>query len=230
MENEHKVSHLGIIMDGNRRWAKNQGLNTLEGHKRGYEKFQEVSQWCLDRDIKVLTVYAFSTENWNRAEQEVGYLMKLLEDALMRELDTFHEKQIKVNIIGRKNKLSKSILEKIDKVEEATKDYTKGVLNVALNYGGRAEMIHAIKGIVSEGHTPEEIDKDLIEKHLYTAGLPDPDLIIRTSGEQRTSNFLIWQAAYSEWYFTNVLWPDFSEKDLDEALDDYAARQRRYGK
>ena len=176
-----------------------------------------------------MTVYAFSTENWNRTEKEVGYLMKLLEDALVRELDTFHKNQIKVNVIGRKDRLSDNILKKIDEVEEATKDYKNGVMNLALNYGGRAEMIHAIKGIVAQGHTADEINKDLIEQHLYTPGIPDPDLIIRTSGEQRTSNFLIWQAAYSEWYFTDVLWPDFGEKDLDVALEDYAARQRRYG-
>ncbi len=227
---EGNVSHLGIIMDGNRRWAKKHGMPALFGHKKGYEKAQKVFQWCLDRDISMLTVYAFSTENWERSEEEVNYLMNLLEEALSTELKTFQEKNIRVNIIGRKARLRTSILKKIEEIESATKDNTGGTLNIALNYGGRAEIIHAMKQIVDKGYKREDITKELIDQHLYIPNMPDPDLIIRTSGEFRTSNFLLWQAAYAEWCFIPILWPDFTEKDLDDALLSYQKRKRRYGK
>lgn len=221
--------HIGIIMDGNRRWAKEKGLPTFEGHRRGYNKIKEVGDWCLARGIKILTVYAFSTENWNRSKEEVNYLMGLLKNLAVREIYFFHKRGVKVKFIGRLSELAQDIGGAIEKIEEKTKNNTRAILNIALNYGGRAEIVDVIKGITKEKISPEEINEELIGKFLYTKDLPDPDFIIRTSGEKRLSGFLLWQGSYSELCFYPAYWPAFSEKDFDECLADFTKRKRRFG-
>lgn len=221
--------HIGIIMDGNRRWAKKHGLPTFEGHRRGYNKVKEVGDWCLERGIKILTVYAFSIENWNRSKEEVSYLMMLLKRFATREVDYFVKKNAKIKFRGRINELADDLKEAIGNIEEKTKDNTKATLNIALNYGGRAEIVDAVKEIIKQKIPAEKIDEKLVSGFLYMKDLPDPDFIIRTSGEQRLSGFLLWQSSYAELYFCKTHWPAFSEKDLDEALADFANRQRRFG-
>jgi len=216
-------------MDGNRRWAKARGWPSLRGHQQGYDKVKRVGDWCLERGIKILTLYAFSTENWKRTEKEVKYLMGLLERALTVELNYFQDRDICLRVIGRKDELSSKFQSIIQKAEEATKDNQAGILNLAINYGGRPEIIDAVKNIVRDKIKSEDINQELFSKYVYTAGLPDPDLIIRTSGEQRLSGFLTWQSVYSEFYFIDKHWPDFSEKDLDEAIDWFDKRERRFG-
>lgn len=222
--------HLGIIMDGNRRWAKEKGLPSLEGHRRGYEKLKEIGKLCFEKGIKILTVFAFSTENWNRSKEEVSYLMKLLKKAVKEGLTEFHKRDIQIRISGRINQLSKDLQRAIFKTTEKTKDNQKGIINIALNYGGRMEIIDAIKKIINKKIGVAKIDEKTIKENLYTEDLPDPDLIIRTSGEQRLSGFLLWQSAYSELYFTKKYWPDFGEMDLEKALKEYSERERRFGK
>ena len=223
--------HIGIIMDGNRRWAKAKGLPTLEGHRRGYDKVKKVGRWCKKRGVKVLTVWAFSTENWKRSKEEVNYLMNLLKFALSKgEIDQLHKDGIMVRVIGQKERLSEDMQKLIKEAEERTKDNKEGILNLAISYGGRADILEAIKKIIEKKVSADQVTEETIDQNLWTVGLPDPDLIIRTSGELRTSGFLTWQSAYSELYFCQNHWPDFSEKDLDEALADYARRQRRFGK
>lgn len=224
-----KINHLAIILDGNRRWAKQQGLPSLEGHRRGYDKIKEVGDWCLARGIKILTVYAFSTENWKRDKKEVDYLMKLLRLALTKELSYFIKRDIKVRVIGRREELSPAMRAAISHAEEVTKNNKAGTINLAINYGGRQEIVAAVKSIVSDGALPEQINENLISEKIWTSGQSDPDLIIRTSGEQRLSGFLTWQSVYSELYFMSVYWPDFSEKDLDEAITWFENRERRFG-
>lgn len=223
--------HIGIIIDGNRRWARAHGLPTLYGHKKGYAKLKDVADWCFDRGVKILTCYVFSTENWNRSKREVSYLMRLLKKALTTDLPELQKKDVRLKISGRRDdsRMPKDLREAIAKAEEATKNNKRGILNLALNYGGRVEIVEAVKKIIKQGLTPEKITEETIEQNLYTAGLPDPDLIIRTS-EQRLSGFLLWQSSYAELYFIPKYWPDFSEKDLDEALEEYDKRQRRFGK
>jgi len=222
--------HIGIIMDGNRRWAKEKGLPALEGHRRGYNKLKEVGRWCKKKGVKILTLWAFSTENWNRSKKEVDYLMRLFRNALSdREIGELHKEGIKLQIIGQKERLGKPLQEAIRRAEEKTKNNKEGILNLAISYGGRAEMMEVIKKIIKNKIPAEKITEKIIDENLWTAGIPDPDLIIRTSGEIRTSGFLIWQAAYSELYFSPKYWPDFTENDLDAAISDYAKRQRRFG-
>ena len=217
-------------MDGNRRWAKDKGLPTLEGHRRGYDKVKKVGKWCKERGVKVVTLWAFSTENWKRSEKEVEYLMNLLGFALSeREVNELDKDGIKLQVIGQKERLSEKLQELIKKSEEKTKDNKEGILNLAISYGGRVDVLEAVKRIIEKGIDPQNISEETMNQNLWTAGLPDIDLVIRTSGELRTSGFLIWQAAYAELYFCKNHWPDFSEKDLDEALADYAHRQRRFG-
>lgn len=221
--------HLGIIVDGNRRWAKERGLPTIEGHRQGLENVKKIGKWCKQRGVKILTLFAFSTENWNRSKVEVSYLMRLLKQALSgKNLQEINKDDIQVKVIGQREKFSPQLQKVIEEAEEKTQNNKSGVLNIALNYGGKAEIVGAVKNIVKKNPLPE-IDEDLINQNLWTAGEPDPDLIIRTGGEQRMSNFLLWQAAYSELYFSKKYWPDFTEKDLDDALVDYARRQRRFG-
>ena len=224
------VKHLAIIMDGNRRWAKAQGRPSLEGHYKGYETMKKLGDWCLDRGIAVVSVFAFSTENWDRTQEEIGYLMDLIELALGKELNYFMERGIRLRVIGRRERLRPSVLQAIDKAEHLTAQNTKCTLCICLNYGGRPEIVDAVKAIVRERIAVDRIDEKTIEQYLYWPDMPQPDLIIRTSGEERLSGFLLWESAYSELFWCQHTWPEFSEQDLDEALEAFASRQRRFGK
>ncbi|MDO8743068.1 MAG: polyprenyl diphosphate synthase [Candidatus Azambacteria bacterium] len=223
-----KIKHLGIIMDGNRRWAASRQLPSFEGHRIGYKKIEDVLRWCRGAEIKILTLYAFSTENWQRSKKEVDFLMKLFHLALTKDIKKLHKNNICVRVIGRKKDLSEKIQKAVKRAEELTKNNTAIILNLAINYGGRLELVDAFNKIIK--NPPKEITEDLISKNIYTAGLPDPDLIIRTSGERRLSGFLTWQSAYSEFYFIKRHWPEFSKEDFNDILNDFANRQRRFGK
>lgn len=223
--------HLGIIVDGNRRWARKKSLPLIEGHRQGLENLKRMGELCLKKGIKVLTIFAFSTENWQRPRREVNYLMKLLAEALNKKnILELHKKGLQIKVIGKRDKLSPSLKESIDKAEKLTKNNKKGLLNVALNYGGRAEIIEAVKNIIKKRVPFSKISERFFEKNLWTTNEPAPDLIIRTGGVKRISNFLIWQAAYSELYFSKKLWPDFTKKDLETALKDFQSRKRRFGR
>jgi undecaprenyl diphosphate synthase len=224
------LQHLAIIMDGNRRWAKEHNLLSNQGHIAGYERLKQVGDWCLERGIKVFTVFAFSSENWKRAEEEVGFLMDLLEVALTKELSWFHEKGVRMKIIGRRIGLRPSIIRAIEAAEEKTKDNTRATFVICLNYGGRMEIVDACRSLIAKGTDAEMLDEASLQSAMYWPDMPDPDLIVRTSGEERISGFLLWQAAYSEFYWTEKHWPDFDEEELDKALEAYASRQRRFGK
>ena len=225
--------HIAIIMDGNRRWAREHDLETKQGHKQGAKTLENIVRYANKIGIKYMTVYAFSTENWKRTKEEVGALMLLLQnylDDFSKRVDT---ENIKIKVLGDITALSKGVQNSINKAIERTKENTGIVMNVAFNYGGRAEITYALKKIanslMNNEITIEDIDENLISNNLYTAGQPDPDLLIRTSGELRTSNFLPWQLAFSEFYFVTKHWPDFSEEDLDEAIRAYQKRNRRFG-
>lgn len=220
--------HIGIILDGNRRWAKEKNLPLFEGHKKGAETVKNTVLWCKNKGIKVLTLFVFSTENWNRPKTEVNYLMRLLRQVLSKKnIQKIHKEGIRIKIIGQREKLSDSLKRAIRDVEYLTKNNRKMVLNFALSYGGRAEIVEALKNIIKKRIPPEKINEEVIKENLWTS---DVDLVIRTGKEQRISNFLIWQTAYSELYFPKKYWPDFTERDLDLALADYNHRQRRFGK
>ncbi len=219
--------HLGIILDGNRRWAQERGLTPFEGHKKGLEKVKQTVKWCGERGVKILTLFVFSTENWKRPAKEVGYIMKLALWATRDYLSELSEANIQLRVIGDRRKCSKALQAAIGKAENATKNNKGMILNFALSYGGRAEIVAAVKKIIEKKISVEKITEKVIGDNLWTSDL---DLIIRTGKEQRLSNFLIWQAAYSALYFSPKYWPDFSENDLDNALADYANRKRRFGK
>lgn len=225
--------HLGIIMDGNGRWAKKRGLPRSAGHTAGASNFRTITRYCSNIGIPYLTVYAFSTENWKRPEEEVSALMKLFQQYLEEALRDFLDENIRVRFIGDTSVFSPKLRELIQRVEDSSACKTGMVLNIAMNYGGRAEIIHAARSLaekVRQGEmAPEEITEEVFSQALYTGGQPDPDLIIRPSGEQRTSNFLLWQSAYAEYIICDILWPDFKTKDLEEALDEFSRRQRRFG-
>ena len=233
MENSN-IKHIAIIMDGNRRWAKQNNLETSQGHKKGAEVLETVAKYCNKIGLKYLTVYAFSTENWKRTKDEVGAIMKLLELYLDRFLKTADLENIKLRILGDKEGVPENIRKKMLKMEEKTKDNTGLNFNIAFNYGGRAEIVRATKEIsqlVLEGKVKiDEIDEDMISSNLYTYGQDDPDLVIRTSGECRTSNFLPWQTTYSEFLFLEKYWPDFTTDDIDKAIEEYSNRHIRKGK
>jgi undecaprenyl diphosphate synthase len=222
--------HIGIIMDGNRRWARAKGLPTFEGHRIGVETFKKVGQWCLERGIKYLTVFTFSTENWNRPEKEIDYLFELFKSILRNEIDALDKKGVRFNVLGRIEGFPKVLQQEMRRAMAKTKKNAKAIFSLALNYGGRAEIVDAVKKIIAKRVKPERITEEFFGKFLYAPEIPDPDLIIRTSGELRTSGFLLWEAAYSELYFCDKYWPDFSEKDLDEAIEEFGLRQRRFGK
>lgn len=224
------LNHLAIIMDGNRRWAKEHHLPSHEGHRAGYERLKQVGDWCIDRGVRVLTVFAFSTENWKRAEDEVGFLMDLLEQALTEELDHFHEKGVRLKIVGRRIGLRPSIVRAIEYAEEKTQHNTRATFVICLNYGGRLEIVDACRSLVAQGVSVDEVDEAKLQSAMYWPDMPEPDLVIRTSGEERTSGFLLWQSAYSEIHWIQKHWPDFDEEELDRALEEYATRQRRFGK
>jgi len=227
---EHIPQHIVLFPDGNRRWAKNKGIASLEGHMQGYKNLLDFSEWCKNRGVKVLTAFGFSTENWNRSPEEVDYLMKLLEKCLADNLDKYNKEGTRVRVIGQRDRLPESLKKAIVAVEESTKNNSNLFLNLAISYGGKWDILQAVKKIVEEKIPAEKIDEKLFESYLSTADLPAPDFIIRAGGEKRLSNFVLWQAAYSELYFSPKLWPDFSEKDLDEALEEYDQRHRRFGK
>ena len=218
--------HIGIIMDGNGRWATKRGLVREAGHKKGAETFKKVVEYCISRDIGLVTVYAFSTENWRRPESEVEGIINLLVDYLDDVLNNEQKTRCRVRFIGDVTRFSPEIQEKMRKCEEGSRDYPNA-LNVALNYGGRADIVQAVNKLISEGCT--RVAEEDISNALYTYSQPDPDLIIRTGGEMRLSNFLTWQSAYSELYFTDKLWPDITNEDIDKALEFYSKRQRRFG-
>jgi undecaprenyl diphosphate synthase len=226
--------HLAIIMDGNGRWAKNQGLLRAIGHENGTKSVKVTVEACAKLGIENLTLYAFSTENWNRPKLEVDLLMKLLINSLKKELATLVKNNIKLNSIGNLENLPKSVQKELIEVIEKTKNNTRMTLTLALSYGSREEIINAVKIISDKVKNNiisiDSIDDSILNKHLYTHNLPDVDLVIRTSGEHRISNFLLWQIAYAEFYFTDVLWPDFSEDNLYEAIISYQKRERRFGK
>jgi undecaprenyl diphosphate synthase len=223
-------THIAIIMDGNGRWALSRGLPRLAGHRAGTENLRRVIEACIEFNIKYLTIYAFSTENWGRPRAEVQGLMRIFEDVIDRELQELHDQGVQLRHIGRLEQLKPSFRKKVLDAIDYTKDNDRLVLNIAFNYGGRDEIICAIKRMIQDGVKEDEVDVDLVTRYLFTAGVPDPDLIIRTSGELRGSNFLIWQGAYSEWYFPPVYWPDFDKEQLRLALEEYSKRERRYGK
>jgi len=222
-------THIAIIMDGNGRWAISRGLPRLAGHRAGTENLRRVIEACVEFGVKYLTLYAFSTENWGRPMEEVRGLMRILEDVIDRELMELHKQGTRLRHIGRLDRLKPSLREKVLDAIEYTKDNQRLTLCVAFNYGGRDEIVCAIQHMIEEGVSPDQVSAELVSKYLFTAGVPDPDLIIRTSGELRGSNFLIWQGAYSEWYFTPTFWPDFDKDELALAIEEYKHRQRRYG-
>ncbi|MBN1122939.1 MAG: isoprenyl transferase [Anaerolineae bacterium] len=227
---EKVPTHVAIIMDGNGRWAKKRGLPRLAGHRAGTENLRRVLRACVEFGVEILTIYAFSTENWGRPEEEVSGLMNILRDVIDRELNELNKEGVRLQHIGDLSRIDPDLKEKVLKAIDLTKDNDNLILNVAFNYGGRAEIIHAVQEIVRAGHSPEEITEELISHYLYTGDLPDPDLIVRTSGELRLSNFLIWQAAYAEYYFPEVYWPDFDREEFRKALLHFADRDRRYGR
>jgi undecaprenyl diphosphate synthase len=227
---EHIPQHIVLFPDGNRRWAKNKGLMSLEGHKQGYKNLLDFSEWCKNKGVKVLTAFGFSTENWNRSPDEVDYLMKLLEKCLIDNLDKYNKEGTKVRVIGQRDRLPESLKNAIKITEEATKNNSDLFLNLAISYGGKWDILNAVKKIIEDKIPTDKIDEKLFETYLSTAELPAPDFIIRAGGEKRLSNFVLWQAAYSELYFSPKLWPDFTEQDLDEALEEFDNRHRRFGK
>ena len=222
--------HVAMIMDGNGRWALQRGLPRLAGHKAGTENLRRVIRATVEFGVKYLTIYAFSTENWGRPAEEVNGLMLILQNVIDRELNELHNEGVQLRHIGRLERLDPAIQKKVLHAIELTKNNDRLVLNVAFNYGGRDEIVNAIQNIIKDGIPAEEVTDELVNRYLFTAGVPDPDLIIRTSGELRVSNFLIWQAAYSEWYITPTFWPDFDKEEYRRALETYANRDRRYGK
>ena len=225
--------HIGIIMDGNGRWAKKRGLPRTAGHKAGAETFRRISRYCSDIGIKYLTLYAFSTENWSRPVEEVNPLMRYFKDYLEEALRDFADDTISIRFLGDISRFSPELQELMIKNETLSKAHDGMVLNLAMNYGGRDELVHAVREISAKVKSGElscsDISEQLISEHLYTKGQPDPDLIIRPSGEHRTSNFLLWQSAYSEYYIDDVLWPDYTAEHLNKALLEYSKRNRRFG-
>ena len=226
--------HIAIIMDGNGRWAEARRLPKVLGHKQGVEAVRKIVKACLNAGVKYLTLYAFSTENWSRPDYEVKALFKLLENFIDNEFKLFHDNGIRLNVIGEREKIQKDLLAKVEGFEKDTAMYDKLTLNIALSYGGRQEILNAAKRLaeeVKDGRLKsQDIDESMFSGRLYTAGQPDPDLLIRTSGEMRVSNFLLWQISYAEFYVTETLWPDFDENELNKAIEEYNKRDRRFGK
>lgn len=221
--------HVGIIMDGNGRWAKARGKNRLEGHKAGTENLRRTLESSVEFGVKMLTIYAFSTENWKRPPLEVRGLMQILENVIDRELKELHKNGVQLRHLGRLERLKPSLRQKVTHAIDLTKNNDRLILNVAFNYGGRDEIVQAVKNLIRDEIKPDDVTEDLLSKYMYTGNSPDPELIIRTSGEFRTSNFLIWQAAYAEYYVTPTYWPDFDKDEYYKALLHFNQRERRYG-
>ena len=222
--------HLAIVMDGNRRWARKKHLPAIAGHRAGVDTIRRTLRAARERGVEYLTLYSFSTENWSRDEDEVGALMALLEETIRRETKTLVEDGVRLMVIGRLHQLSERLQRAIAGAVKETSPGTRGVMTLAFNYGGRAEIVDAVKQLIADGVPAEQIDEAAIARRLYAPEHPDPDLLIRTGGELRVSNFLLWEVAYSEMWATQVLWPDFSVADLDAALASYAERERRFGR
>ncbi len=233
VENEYLPKHIGIIMDGNGRWAKKKGLPRTAGHVAGAKTFRNITKYCEKIGIQYLTVYAFSTENWKRPPEEVSAIMNLLRDYLKESLNDFKNENIVTKFIGDRSMLDSDIQELIDEAEKETMDKTGMTLCIAVNYGGRDEILHSFKEIYKEIDSGKininDVSEETINNHLYTKDIPDVDLILRPSGEYRLSNYLIWQSAYAEYVFMDVLWPDFRPEHLDQAINEYAGRHRRFG-
>jgi undecaprenyl diphosphate synthase len=223
-------SHIGIIMDGNGRWAQEHGLPRLEGHRAGTDNIRRVLEACGEYGIKIVTIYAFSTENWQRPLDEVRGLMGILERVMEKEVGNLHQEGVRLRHVGELEGLSDKLRRAVLDAIELTKDNEDLTLNVAFNYGGRAEIVRGARRLLEDNVDPGNVDEELFGRYLYTAGLPDPDLIIRTGGEMRLSNFLIWQSAYAEYYSTPTYWPDFDKEELTKALQAYAQRDRRFGR
>ncbi len=222
--------HIGLIMDGNGRWAKRRGLPRAAGHRAGVENLRRIIRASVEFGIQILTIYAFSTENWTRPEDEVKGLLFLLDHVLDNELRELHAEGVQIRHIGRVDGISDLTRSKLEKAVEMTRHNDRLIINVAFNYGGRAEIVQAIKRMLEDGVRADQVSEELVDQYLYTAGQPDPDLIIRTAGELRVSNFLLWQGAYAEYYAADVFWPDFDKEQLRQALEHYANRERRFGK
>lgn len=222
--------HVAIIMDGNGRWAKERGLPRIAGHRAGTENIRRVIECLAEHGVRYITLFAFSTENWERPSGEVRGLIRILGRVIDRETKDFHQHGVRLRLLGRVDRLSPRLQRKVRDAIELTKDNERLTVSVAFDYGGRDELVEAVKRIVADGIPPEDIDESLVSGYLYTAGLPDPDLIIRTAGEMRLSNFLLWQAAYSEYYATPTYWPDFGAEDIEKALEAYSQRERRFGR
>jgi undecaprenyl diphosphate synthase len=221
--------HIGIIMDGNGRWARRRGHPASFGHRAGVRAIKRVLEGCEQLGVEVLSVYAFSTENWSRPRAEVRALMRLFHETMQREIDEMHRRGVRIVVSGRRDGLSSRMRDRIEEAVVRTAQNKNGVLNVCLNYGGRAEIVDAVHRLIEEGTPRDEVDEAAISARLYVPDLPDPDLIIRTAGESRVSNFLLWQSAYSEMLVSDTLWPDFSVDDLKAAIADYNSRVRRFG-
>ncbi len=231
MANDISVpNHLGLILDGNRRWAKSKNLTALQGHKKGYDNLKTIAKYAIESGVKYVSAYIFSLENWDRSKQEVNYLMRLAYRMLTKDVDELDRENIRIVWLGSKQKISKKLLEAIHEAEQKTKNNTKGTLCICFNYSGYQEIVDAIVKIVGKKISEKNIDKNLIEDNLYGNNIPPIDLVIRTSGEQRISNFMLWRINYAELYFTDIYWPAFSKKDLDEAFAEYSSRERRFGK
>ncbi len=227
---DHIPTHVACVMDGNGRWAKRRGLKRTEGHAAGEHALFDTVEGALDLGLDWLTVYAFSTENWRRPRDEVRFLMNFNESILLRRRDELHERNVRMRFIGRRDwRVPKRLLRRMDEAEALTADNTGMTFTMAFNYGGRAEIVDAVRAIVAEGIPAEKIDERTIQRHLYAPDMPDPDLMVRTSGEFRTSNYLLWQLAYSELVFVDVLWPDFRREHLFDAVREFQHRERRFG-
>jgi undecaprenyl diphosphate synthase len=222
-------THVAIIMDGNGRWAISRGLPRLAGHRAGVENLRRIITACVEFGVTHFTIYAFSTENWGRPREEVDGLMFILNEVLDREVEELNRQGVQLRHIGRLDGLRPAIQKKVQQAVERTKHNTRLILNVAFNYGGRDEIVYAIRQMLTDGVKPDDVDTDLVSRYLFTAGQPDPDLIIRTAGELRVSNFLLWQGAYAEYYAADVYWPDFDKEQFRLALEKYGQRERRYG-
>lgn len=222
--------HIGIILDGNRRWAASRGLSKLAGHRAGYKNIKKIALAAFENNVDILTVFAFSTENWRREQAEVDYLLKLFRLMISKEIKTLARKGVRVNFFGRRSDFDQDLQSDMIEAERQTRDNKRGVLNICLSYGGRDEIVRAVRNIIARRIPPVQLTEDLISANLDSAWCPDPDLIIRTSGEERLSGFLTWQSVYSELLFIKKYWPDFTEEDLLKAINEYRRRQRRYGK
>jgi undecaprenyl diphosphate synthase len=223
-------NHIGIIMDGNGRWASARGLPRSMGHQKGAEVVRQVVKAAADRGVKVLTLFGFSEENWSRPLDEVSLLLKIAETYLKKELNELHKENVRFKVIGNKSKLPVSLQSIIEEAETKTANNDRFVLNLALSYSGKWDIVNAVKQIIAQNTSAEDVTEELIAQHLSLNNLQDPDLLIRTSGEQRISNFLLWQLAYTEFYFCDAMWPDFNEKELASAIESYQQRQRRFGR